>query len=460
MTKWIPFLFPILYLALILGLQPAGDLMDSRVAPELGRLVYDDYDMTAYALRGLNASLGRTAGRTDDPPYLGREQFNALLSEETSQTPLRDSYFLEYPHAALLIFRLGYWLAPLPEGVHPPAAVLDGSHRDLVEHRPENEREKLLWRGFRRVIRVYVVIMIGCLLALMGVLGRGYEAGGGWAVEREGKQMDRASWRAPPCTLLLLPAALYFSANRFDIVPALFMALALACLGRDRIVASALCLGVATVIKIYPGLVAILMIRYVSADRRKAATWTGAYVLTLLAFLLPTIWQLGWDATLAPYRFQLSRPMDGLSLYGTVLPSCLGENTLLGTVFRLGSVAATLAWLMWSRPVDLSGLLRRGAMILLVFVALQVFYSPQWIVWLLPLLVPLAAAQPSLKWTMAGLDLVTFATFPIVYDYAGSYQSELLTALVFLRAGCLLALAALLQIHVAVVPGVPICKTR
>ena len=61
---------------------------------------------------------------------------------------------------------------------------------------------------------------------------------------------------------------------------------------------------------------------------------------------------------------------------------------------------------------------------------------------------------------MAGLDLVTFATFPIVYDYSGSYQSELLTALVFLRAGCLLALAALLQIRVAVIPRVPICKTR
>jgi hypothetical protein len=84
-----------------------------RVAPELGRLVYDDYDMTAYALRGLNASLGRTAARMDDPPYLGREQFNARLSEETSRTPLPGFVFSGIPACRLVDLPVGLLVGSL-----------------------------------------------------------------------------------------------------------------------------------------------------------------------------------------------------------------------------------------------------------------------------------------------------------------------------------------------------------
>ena len=38
----------------------------------------------------------------------------------------------------------------------------------------------------------------------------------------------------------------------------------------------------------------------------------------------------------------------------------------------------------------------------MVFVALQVFYSPQWIIWFCPLLVPLARLQSSVGWLAAG----------------------------------------------------------
>jgi hypothetical protein len=224
----------------------------------------------------------------------------------------------------------------------------------------------------------------------------------------------------------------------------MLMALSLACLGRERLVASAVLMALATLVKIYPALVAVLMIRYLSVDRRKTAAWASAYGLSLLAFLAATLWLSGWEATLAPYRFQLARDSDSLSLYGTVFPGWLGENTPLGKVFRLGAVLSILTWLTWTATADLSSLLRRGAIILAIFVALQVFYSPQWIVWLTPLLIPLIPQHRPLMGLLVGLDLVTFFTFPIVYDFSTAYQTELLTILVFLRALVLAALAAYL----------------
>ena len=64
-TRWLrycPFLVPPLYLALILWLQPGDHLGDPPAGWPDERLLYDDYDLTAFALRGLNAARGRTPG--------------------------------------------------------------------------------------------------------------------------------------------------------------------------------------------------------------------------------------------------------------------------------------------------------------------------------------------------------------------------------------------------------------
>ncbi len=391
LTRWGPFLVPPLYLALILWLQPADHLgLTPDKAPWLNRSVYDDWDLTAMALRGLNASLGRTAGRADDPKR--DDAFGAKLDEPL---PLQPRYYLEYPHAALVLFRVPYWLEPMPQ---PPAVVCDGWFGNIVEHRPRNDRERQIWSHFRRVTRTYLVMMCLCTLLLMAVVRAGYERGGGLAC---------------PVVLLILPAALYFSLNRFDVVLALLTALGFACLGRRHHVLSGLLFGVATAIKVYPALLVPLVLAFLWPRRRDALSWLVAYAAAVAACFVPPLVLDGWAAVWQPFHFQLNRPPMGLTVYGHLLPERLQEDDLIGRGFRLGSVVLVVLLLVWRRPPDLTSVLRRGAIAVTVFIALPIFYSPQWIVWLLPLLAPLAARQRAVFWLLVALDAVVYVTFPL-----------------------------------------------
>lgn len=137
-------MLPVVYLGLVIWFQPADHLGPPDSTPLLGRLLYDDYDMTAMALRGLNARQGRLAGRLDDPmkeysqdPSGNRwDKFDKAID---NPPPVHDRYFLEYPQPALWLFRLGYELQPgTPDGELSPA-ILDAGHNTIVEHQPRNE---------------------------------------------------------------------------------------------------------------------------------------------------------------------------------------------------------------------------------------------------------------------------------------------------------------------------------
>jgi hypothetical protein len=299
-----------------------------------------------------------------------------------------------------------------------------------VEYVPRTDAECVLWRKFRQAIQIYNLFAIGCLVLLMAVIHWGYEAG---------------STLIGPLFLLLLPAALYFTANRFDILPALFMALSLACLGRRWPIASAMFMGAAAMLKVYPILAAILAMRYLSKEKRQCAVWAGTFGLTIFAILMLAVSHSGWDGALAPYQHQLSRSMESFTIYGVVIPEFLGHNNLPGVSFRLGTVMATLLLMAWTRPPDLASLLRRTLLLLIVFVSLQVFYSPQWILWLTPLWVPLARSHRLIAACAIALDLVTYLTFPVVYDLnSWPYQGEVLSLLTLARFFVLGALAGLI----------------
>jgi hypothetical protein len=172
-----------------------------------------------------------------------------------------------------------------------------------------------------------------------------------------------------------------------------------------------------------------------------------AYLATILALFLPPLLAWGWEPTWAPYQYQLSRQAEsGWTLYGVVMPSSWADSTIPARLFRLGSVVVVALALLWQRPDDLAGLLRRVAVILVVFVALQVFYSPQWLIWFSPLLVPLARIQPGVKWLSVALDLLTYLSFPVVYDLPGDPDSPDILMRDALRIGLIYGRIAILAL--------------
>ena len=117
---------------------------------------------------------------------------------------------------------------------------------------------------------------------------------------------------------------------------------------------------------------------------------------------------------MAPYRYQMARTWTmTMTIYNVLLPDALGMDTPLGRGFRLGCTVGTVALLTLPRMPDLASLLRRCAVVLIVVQSIQVFYSPQFIIWLLPFLLPLTSRHPPLFWLLALLDVLTIMTFPL-----------------------------------------------
>jgi hypothetical protein len=403
----------------VLLVQPAGHFGAPDWAPGAHQAFFDDHDLVALALRALNAQAGRRAGRLDEPDWPEPEVYARRLRQEQA---LQERYYLEYPHAALLIFRLGLvWQGPLPP---VPAALADGHYLSIILHRPRDEAERELWRRLRWAVRVYVCLMVLCHLALVLLLRGGYERGG--ALASTG-------------VLLILPAALYFTLHRFDIVPALLTALGVACLGRRWWASSGAFLAAAALVKVYPVLLVPLVLRYLGPTRQ-GWRWLGAFALTVVLVLAPSLVADGWQGVWAPYRIQLTRAPEWAppTIYGTLLPTALAENTPLGRAFRLGCLLLVLAAVLWRRPPDLAAVLRRAAVVLIVFVSLAVFYSPQWVLWLAPLLLPLATRNSALFWLAATLDLVTYLTWPL--NPTGPLTPALTAARFALLAGIVLVL--------------------
>jgi hypothetical protein len=402
------FVVPALCCVLAAALRPEGRLGPPEDLPWLDQLLYDDNDFAAFALRGLNSRLGREAGRRDDPKTLSDEEYADSLREDQ---PLKPRYYLEYPHAALLLFRVPFLFeAELPSA---PNALLDGPHVPLVYHTP-SEDEAELWRFFHRVVTSYAVMMVVFYAALVAVLALGYLPGGD------------LGYRG---LLVILPGVLFYSLNRFDVVPALLTALGFALLGRGRVTASAVALAAGTLVKVYPVFLAPLVVRYLVTSRspRAAAGWAAAYAGAIAAFLVPAVGVWGAEQVAAPYVVQLSRKLEGMTAYNFLIPGDglraeLAGNGPVGRGFRLGTLALVSALLL-VRPIpELAGVLRRGAVVLITFISLSVFYSPQWIVWLVPLLLPLAGRQRPLLQLAAALDLLTWGQWPLGANLMGIFD--------------------------------------
>jgi hypothetical protein len=281
-ATWLAYLLPLSYFALVMWLQPAAYLGDPAGERWLGRLFYDDYDWAAVSLRVLNAERGRIPGALADP-CIQPQNVRDFPASAAGSHQYQQRYFLEYPNFVVSLFRRAFWLVPGMRSRPIPPAILDGCQDDFLNYRAVTPADLEIWRGFRHLIMTFEAATFICLLMVIAVLRRGYLPDGSLAV---------------PGILLLLPAFLYFSLNRFDIVPTLLMALSLFCLARGRLTLSAILLALGAMVKVYPVLLTPLFVRYLLGNRRNATKWSVAFGATVVLAMGWSIMSVGWPATL------------------------------------------------------------------------------------------------------------------------------------------------------------------
>ena len=468
--RYWPFAIPILYFIVICALQPAG-----RLIPPMGnvpeyplrggfaRVVFDDVDIAAWVLRAENAERGRKAGLKEEPGMYYPRSFALRLYQNPK---LEERYFLEYPPAALYFFRLGLIGSGRPSNDQPiSAAILDANQFNLAHFDPKNpttrdtitpdfdslpditvvdakgnavdtalpippEAIKIheqLWRSWRAAQRVYSFILLAVLLGLMLLYVRGVGANG---------------IATGPAWLCILPGMLYFTPCRFDILPAAFSVFAIAFAARNRLILSALTLALAVAFKTYPLVLAPLLLRYSARSWKDPFVWCVAFALPLLAFNIQLMASDGIEAIVEPLKFQLGRAVEPWWIFfGRVFPGFLDSDHIAARLFRVGVVLGTVLCMCIFRPQNVTSLLRRCAIAVMVFISFQTFYSPQWWLWVAVLLIPLVRTNRWILPIYVVLDLITHAAYPWIFDFAmtkivsNEIVNSLSNAFVFMRAG-------------------------
>jgi hypothetical protein len=211
--------------------------------------------------------------------------------------------------------------------------------------------------------------------------------------------------------LLLGPVPL----TRYDLWPAALLAGALAALAAGRPRLGFGVLGLAVAAKLYPLVVLPLALLHVARarGRREARIGLGVFA-AVVALVVGPFAVLGWDGLVESVTRQTGRPLqleslgasllvaaDRLGLYDATVVTSHGSQNLVGPVpdaLASGSIvvqalAVALVWVVFARSRrDPASLLVASAAAVTAFVAFGKVLSPQFAIWLLPL-VPLVAVR-------------------------------------------------------------------
>lgn len=427
--------------------------IDPRPSRPFSWLAYDTTDASAYGIRVWNSDVGRKAGDLSEPIWINPDEYAIRLQQNDT---LRPRYFAEYPPLAIFLFK-GIW--PPPPPVVPPTGLLDGSYINVSRHVPRDAVQKEIWQWFAIGFQRHVMVMLAIYMTFLIIL-------------YFGNQPSIGGIR--PVALAVLPGICYFSLSRFDILPATMIAISLLLLARDRIISSAVILGIAGLIKVFPLVLFPFIICYLFRNnRRRAFIWSGVVSSTFIAGMLaPLALESDWPATINFLRFQMNRPpTPEHTIYGRLIPISLGTGSN-GTALRLFVLSmATLA--LCIKPIrSLSNLMARAGIVMILLANLATFYSPQWVLWFAPLVLPLSRQSFRLTIFVVTSDLVNYFCYPLwwkadhgtfpIYIFVSStdwpsIQTNVRELLTWLRMIATFALALEL-LRIAYKPGVIVEK--
>ena len=379
--------------------------------------------------------------------------------------------------AAVDGFRLEAEGTDIPLYTRYAGSVLDGRipYRDFFFEYPPGALAAIVAPGigspsvhaFATRFAVTMLVALGLTaLACAGVLA---------TIRGSRDQLVRTLGLVALCPLLLGPIAL----KRFDSLPALLTVVALFLLVRRSFVWSAFVLGVATAVKIYPVLLLPLVVAAALGRSRRAALGAGlSFAAGCAVLVLPFLvvspggiessirWQLDrhlqFESTFASIAL-LGHTVAGVSvgLFGEAASYALGgtRGTLLG-LLTTGAFLAGLLLVWWRAPRlarSGDGVVLGFAATIAVVVAFARVLSPQYLLWLVPL-VPLVRGGVGRLATalLAAALILTNIWFPDRYgDVISSLDGDSIV-LLFARNALLVALAAVLVVEAWRVPaGLP-----
>jgi Glycosyltransferase family 87 len=273
------------------------------------------------------------------------------------------------------------------------------------------------------------------------------DAVGLWAATRIARVVDGARRRIPLAYVLAMVAMGPLLLLRFDLVPAVCVLLAAAMAAEGRPGWAAAALGYGTAAKIYPGVLAPLLV----LGLVPAMGWRRSLLRTVPPFLagfgltvVPAL-LLSVRGTADSVLFHVQRGVQIESLWANAialldllggpqartvtgfgaydLSSSVSEAAkLLSGVATLATLAGA-AWLVWRRsrrlgglgPADWAGAFAVGTF---AFVLPTRVLSPQYLVWLCAPMVALAAVLAGRRalWTLVAAAVVSQVIFPFRYS--------------------------------------------
>jgi hypothetical protein len=227
--------------------------------------------------------------------------------------------------------------------------------------------------------------------------------------------------------------------TRFDLWPAALVAGVLAALatGRDRLGLGLL--GLATMAKLYPVILAPVALVWIAKRRgaREAAICLGVFLAVVAAIALPFailspggLWhsvttQLGRPLQIESLGASLLLAAKQLGLYDPTVVSTHGSQNLEGTLpdvlasveTALGVLALLAVWIVFARGrMNRDRLFMASAAAVVAFIAFGKVLSPQFLIWLIAL-VPLVAGTLGVAagWLLASALVTTQIWVPSRY---------------------------------------------
>jgi hypothetical protein len=233
--------------------------------------------------------------------------------------------------------------------------------------------------------------------------------------------------RKPLALLMLLPPSLYFTINRFDVLPALLTLVAIRLLQGNRSAAAGAALAAGAMTKWYPALLLpAFAIHLWRRDGRAPWSLLLSFVAVTAVVAAPTLWLGGIDAFLVPYRFHGARGLVTGSLPLLIHDAVRSVSgvSVDGPAYRLLFVLLQLAGLplcVLHRSDRMESLVHCCLVAVLPFVMFSRVASPQWILWILPLALLVARSRADVAWLVI-YSLATYLVYPLAWDALGEHS--------------------------------------